>query len=136
MRKLYRSSSTQLFETTTKRHNDTIVFLHWSPAQPWQFGITALRSRDFHSVATIFHRFHMDVQVKPETSQSPVTSCLEVRFHVPVILSSLTRDNDRDLGSPQYETSFPTFSKVPHAQSCQSTYYTPSLETVLGVRWS
>ena len=59
----------------------------------------------------------MDVQVKPETSQSPVTSCLAVRFHVPVILSSLTRDNDRDLGSPQYETPFSIFVEVTHAQS-------------------
>jgi hypothetical protein len=33
---LYMSSSSQLLVTATKRHNDTIVFLHWSPAQPRQ----------------------------------------------------------------------------------------------------
>ena len=63
------------------------------------------------SMATFFHRFHMDgFRFYLEASQSPVTSCLEVRFHVPVILSSLTRDNDRDLGSPQSSPLFFTSS--------------------------
>ena len=43
-------------------------------------------------VAAFYHELYMDSFRQAETCQSLVTCCAEVRLHVPVIMSSLTRE--------------------------------------------